>query len=98
MSEPPPPLEGWHVPARAPALAMAALLAVLVLALLGGGAWYNAHLAPRTRPNLAAFPSPRLETAQRPPREPMRAGPARPRDIAAAERATIAEGDALWAR
>lgn len=91
-------LEGWHVRARPAALAMAALLAVLTLALLGGGAWYNAHLATRTHARLAPLPSPRLETAQRAPREPMRAGPARPRDIAAAERATIAEGDALWAR
>lgn len=86
------------MPARPAALAMAALLVVLALTLAGGGAWYNARLAARTHANVAAFPAPRLETAQRPPREPMRPGPARPRDIAAAERATIAEGDALWTR
>lgn len=89
--------EGWDAPLRLPLLATGGILALLLIGLVLAGRLYDARIRPATVVPPTAFPAPRLETVQTPPRERRPDFRQRmPARIGAAMRATAAEGDALW--
>jgi hypothetical protein len=92
-----PDKEGWEVPVWHLLLGMVAVLALLLGLVSGFGVLYVQRVAPRTRPPIVRFPSPKLETVRTVPgdrRARTRQTP--PRTIERMIAETAAVGDALW--
>ncbi|HET8612257.1 MAG TPA: hypothetical protein VFL92_05775 [Sphingomonas sp.] len=97
MSEEKPPLEDWHIRIRPGVIGALIFMAVLIVGVVATSLYYAGHVEQKTHPDATTFPKPVLETTDTAPTDsPDMSTPAPPPEVAAAMRATAAEGDALW--